>query len=226
VPPADYDVAIVGYGPTGVTLANLLGMPGVAVVVLEREAGLLPLPRAVPFDGKVMRVFETVRLAAEVAARIRPSAGMRYVNTVGQIMIERKAAPGTGPHGRAQNYLFHQPDLENARRAGVRRFPGVEVLTSTEVSAVSQDEHCARLDAGPRAFTARYAVGCDGARSLVRQAIGSGALRPRPSPALAGRGRGAGTRCRPARADGAVLQSRARRLSSRSRGIAGAGRSC
>lgn len=50
-----YDVAIVGYGPTGATLANLLGLQGVSVAVLERE--LVLQPRAVHFDGEVMRVF-------------------------------------------------------------------------------------------------------------------------------------------------------------------------
>ena len=34
----DYDVAIIGYGPVGAALANLLGMSGLKVAVLEREA--------------------------------------------------------------------------------------------------------------------------------------------------------------------------------------------
>ncbi|WP_327118156.1 FAD-dependent monooxygenase [Nocardia sp. NBC_01730] len=34
---ADYDVVVVGLGPTGLTLANLLGRRGVSVLVLERE---------------------------------------------------------------------------------------------------------------------------------------------------------------------------------------------
>ena len=33
-----WDVAIVGYGPAGATLANLLGQYGLSVLVLEREA--------------------------------------------------------------------------------------------------------------------------------------------------------------------------------------------
>jgi len=35
---AEYDVAVIGYGPTGVTAANLLGAAGLRVVVLERDA--------------------------------------------------------------------------------------------------------------------------------------------------------------------------------------------
>ena len=52
-----YDVAIVGFGPTGATLANLLGLCGLRVALLERERGIPRLPRAVHFDGEVMRIF-------------------------------------------------------------------------------------------------------------------------------------------------------------------------
>ena len=56
----DTDVVIVGYGPVGATLANLLGLRGVRTVVLEREHSAYHLPRAVHFDDEVMRIFETV----------------------------------------------------------------------------------------------------------------------------------------------------------------------
>lgn len=44
---SDYDVAVVGYGPTSMTLAALLGR---RLVVLERYSGLYNLPRAACFD--------------------------------------------------------------------------------------------------------------------------------------------------------------------------------
>ncbi len=58
------DVAIVGLGPTGATLANLLGLCGLSVLVLERETAIYDLPRAVHFDDEVMRVFQTVGVAS------------------------------------------------------------------------------------------------------------------------------------------------------------------
>jgi 3-(3-hydroxy-phenyl)propionate hydroxylase len=45
-----YDVAIVGCGPVGALAANLLGRAGLRTVVIERETGLHPLPRAVHLD--------------------------------------------------------------------------------------------------------------------------------------------------------------------------------
>ena len=44
------EVVIVGLGPTGATLANILGGYGINVLVLEREESIYPLPRAVHFD--------------------------------------------------------------------------------------------------------------------------------------------------------------------------------
>src|SRR5215831_1068444 len=63
----DYDVAIVGYGPTGMTLAALLGQLGRRVVVLERYAGLYNLPRAACFDDEIMRTFQKLGLVAEIS---------------------------------------------------------------------------------------------------------------------------------------------------------------
>jgi 3-(3-hydroxy-phenyl)propionate hydroxylase len=169
-----YDVAVVGYGPTGATLANLLGMQGLEVAVLEREPDLLPLPRAVHFDGEVMRIFETAGLATELLPKLRPSGGMRYVNTRGVIMIERKPAGEIGPHGWANNYLFHQPDLEYTLRAGAERHPNVHVFKQHDVVALSQTNEHVVLETSRNSVRARWVVGCDGARSIVRQAIGSG----------------------------------------------------
>ena len=165
-----YDIAVVGFGPTGATLANLLGLQGYKVAVLERDAEPSPLPRAVHFDGEMMRVFETAGLATELLGVIRPSGGIRHVNTAGQIMIERKPALGTGPHGWATNYLFHHPHLEAALRRGAERFADVFY---DEVRSIHQTVDSVQLETKSRVIKAKWAVGCDGARSMVRQAIGS-----------------------------------------------------
>jgi NADPH-dependent 2,4-dienoyl-CoA reductase/sulfur reductase-like enzyme len=46
-PLQEREVAIVGAGPVGLMVANLLGLAGVRVVVFERNKGLLGLPRAI-----------------------------------------------------------------------------------------------------------------------------------------------------------------------------------
>jgi 3-(3-hydroxy-phenyl)propionate hydroxylase len=155
------DVAIVGCGPVGALLANLLGQAGLAVDVYDREREIHPLPRAVHFDGEVMRVFQAAGLAEPIARLARSTShGMHFVNAEGRTLMIRRGIDGPGPHGWAGNWYFHQPLLEQTLRTGLARFANVRVYLGHGVASVDE------LDA-------RYVVGCDGARSLVRQAIGS-----------------------------------------------------
>jgi 3-(3-hydroxy-phenyl)propionate hydroxylase len=155
------DVAIVGCGPVGALLANLLGQAGLAVDIYDLDREIHPLPRAVHFDGEIMRIFQSAGLADEVAAAVRPSSkGMHFVNGDSRTLMIRRGIEGPGPHGWAGNWYFHQPVLERVLREGLKRFANVRVHLGHEVASVDD------LDA-------RYVVGCDGARSLVRQSIGS-----------------------------------------------------
>ena len=53
------DVAIVGYGPVGKTLALLLAKKGWKVEVFEKFPQPYPLPRAIVFDDEVARIFQS-----------------------------------------------------------------------------------------------------------------------------------------------------------------------
>ena len=155
------DVAIVGCGPVGALLANLLGQAGLAVDIYDREREVYPLPRAVHFDGEIMRIFQSVGLADRIAAATRPSPyGARYEEPSGRTLMIRRGTEGPGPHGWSGSWYFHQPVLEEILREGLSRFANVRVHLGRDVGSVDE------LDA-------RYVVGCDGARSLVRRAIGS-----------------------------------------------------
>ena len=158
---ASRDIAIVGLGPVGATLANLLGRLGLRVDVFERDRAAYALPRAVHFDDEVMRVFQAVGLAEEIAAGTHVSPGTLFVDREGRIMLDWSRQMEEGPQGWHESYRFHQPTLESVLRAGLERFPGVRVRLGHEVG-------------DPEALDARYVVGCDGARSGVRAAIGGG----------------------------------------------------
>ncbi|RZI76086.1 MAG: bifunctional 3-(3-hydroxy-phenyl)propionate/3-hydroxycinnamic acid hydroxylase [Variovorax sp.] len=175
-----HDVAIVGLGPTGATLANLLGAAGLSVIVLEKEAGIFPLPRAIHFDGEVLRILQAAGLRDQALAIARPGEqGMHFVNGAGETMLIRGGAAALGPHGCANNYYFHQPELEAVLRAGLARYPAVSLRLRHEVLAVAQDADSAALtvrdlDGGHTSTVrARFVIGCDGARSPVRQHMGS-----------------------------------------------------
>ena len=174
------DVAIIGFGPAGATLANLLGQTGLNVVVLEKEAAIYPLPRAIHFDGEVMRIFQSVGLRREVEGISRAGLkGMHFVNAEGETLLIRGGTTAMGPHGCASNYYFHQPELERVLREGLQRFENVRICLQHSVLDIKQqpDHACLQVQDSSNDTTyeinARYVVGCDGARSLVRKILGS-----------------------------------------------------
>ena len=58
-----YPIVIAGAGPTGLTLANLLGVYGVDCLVLERNASTVHEPRAVSIDDESLRTMQAIGLA-------------------------------------------------------------------------------------------------------------------------------------------------------------------
>jgi 3-(3-hydroxy-phenyl)propionate hydroxylase len=179
-----HDVAVVGYGPVGAVLANLLGQAGLDVVVVEPALDVYHLPRAAHFDDEVMRVFQGIGLADAVLPHTTPVLGMDFVTAEGEVLFGFASADRPKRHGWEPGYLFHQPGLERALRAGVERFPTVEVHLGHEVvdldpsptAAPDSVELLVREVATDTEHTvaARFVVGCDGARSFVRRSLGIG----------------------------------------------------
>jgi 3-(3-hydroxy-phenyl)propionate hydroxylase len=174
------DVVIVGYGPVGATLANLLGLRGAKTLVLEREPSVYHLPRAVHFDDEVMRIFETAGLSRTIEPGVTLSPGMRFIDRDGKLLVDWSRPPQTTPSGWPPSFRFHQPTLEKILRDGLKRWPCVSAKTRSDVFALDEDADGVRvrfedLDSGRLlSCRAKYVVGCDGARSLVRRFMGAG----------------------------------------------------
>ena len=83
---APYDVVIVGYGPTGMLAALLLGRAGHSVAVLERYTTLYNLPRVGIVHDDVLRMFQEVAIAETIrpATFFLPTRSRRTRRTAGR----------------------------------------------------------------------------------------------------------------------------------------------
>ena len=169
------DVLIVGAGPTGLTLANLLGGMGVGVTLVERNKGTVTEPRAVSIDDESMRTMQAAGLAAKVQAITARGYGSIYKGPDGRPFA--RVMPQARDYGFDKRNAFEQPQLEAVLRDGLARYGCVEPLFSTELAGFEQ--HADRVDftlRGPdgaeRRGTARYLVAADGARSGIRKSLG------------------------------------------------------
>ena len=168
-----YDVVIVGLGPTGATLANLLALCGLKLLVLEREPALYKLPRAVHFDDETMRVFQTVGVADALSEKVRINPGMRFVDGHGNVILDWPRPQAVTDQGWHASYRLHQPDLDKLLRDALSHYENCTVLTGASLTGATdrQDlvDFCYDHRGEAVEASTAYLVGCDGANSTVRQ---------------------------------------------------------
>jgi 2-polyprenyl-6-methoxyphenol hydroxylase-like FAD-dependent oxidoreductase len=189
------DVAIIGGGPVGLTLAMDLAGRGIRVVVLEqRERGEPPSVKCNHVAARSMELFRRLGVARKLRDAGLPADypnDIAYRTTmVGRelsripIPCRRDRYTATGgpdtwwptpepPH--RINQIFLEPILFDHAAT----VPGITILNRVCFEDLAQDEsgvtaHARHLDSGETvSISARYLIGCDGGRSEVRRAIGA-----------------------------------------------------
>ncbi|WP_017524473.1 bifunctional 3-(3-hydroxy-phenyl)propionate/3-hydroxycinnamic acid hydroxylase [Pusillimonas noertemannii] len=170
-------VAIVGAGPIGLTLANLLSTYGVPVVLLEKNSTTVQQPRAISIDDESLRTLQVAGLADEMLKLCALDYGSVYLDTRRRPFA--KVSPSTAEFGYPRRTAFSQPQLEALLREGLDRFGTVDARFGHEVTHLQQNESGAVLQvraANGAQYTlhAHYVAACDGGRSPLRHMLDIG----------------------------------------------------
>jgi len=176
----DADVIISGGGPVGMGLAIELGQRGISVIVVERYPELQPVPKGQNLTQRTMEHFQAwgIEEAVRNARTVRSDYGIGGLTTYRTLLsdythdwLQRELVR---PYYAADNERLPQYQTEAVMRTRVAELPSVEVLYGWQVEDVSQDPDgvelaiAERKGEGRRTVRARYAVGCDGSRSILR----------------------------------------------------------
>lgn len=167
----DHDVLIVGAGPVGLTLANMLGAEGVRTRVVEERPTLIDYPRGVGLDDESLRTFQSIGLVDRILPHTNPDQIMRFVDGRRRLLAE--IAPTDTSFGWPKRNGFVQPMVDAELLAGLDRHPSVEISWNTPMTACADAGSHVEVTLGDGStVTARYLVGCDGGRSATRRQMG------------------------------------------------------
>jgi 2-polyprenyl-6-methoxyphenol hydroxylase-like FAD-dependent oxidoreductase len=160
-----HEVLIVGAGPTGLTLAGELALAGIDVAVLERrENQAIAGSRASGLHPRTLEVFDQRGIAERFVAQ-----GTKY-----PVVLFAGATLGIGDVPSRHNYwlALWQEKIEQTLAEWVIGLK-VPIYYGEELTSFTQDDAAVDVNLRDgRTLRAKYLVGCDGGRSLVRRQAG------------------------------------------------------
>ncbi|OBB55875.1 3-(3-hydroxyphenyl)propionate hydroxylase [Mycobacterium sp. 852013-51886_SCH5428379] len=164
------DVVIVGAGPVGLTLANILGGQGVSTLVVEERDTLIDYPRGVGLDDEALRTFQSIGLVDAVLPHTVPNQILRFFDGNRRLLAEM--APPDARFGWPKRNGFVQPMVDAELLVGLDRFSHVEVHWGQKMLSCRETAEGVSVELAGETVQARYLVGCDGGRSATRRLMG------------------------------------------------------
>ena len=172
-----YDVAIVGFGPTGAIAAGLLGKKGIRTFVCDKLHDVYDKPRAIALDHEISRVFQQMGVGKKIKEFLEPFTDSVYYGVDGQVIKRMSTVAAPYPLAHTPSVVFTQPPVEKILREYAASHPAVTVKLGLTLTDLTQDRDHATLtlqnEAGQQShIKAKYVLGCDGASSAVRSLVG------------------------------------------------------
>lgn len=171
------EVAILGAGPVGLTIANYLSKQGVQVTVIEQLDSLIDYPRAIGIDDESLRTIQSLGLVDQVLPHTTPNHAMRFLTPKGRCFADIQ--PLTREFGFSRRNAFIQPQVDNVLLQGLNQYDKTQVLFSRQLAEFHQDADGITLniqdkDGHQETVKAQYLIACDGGNSVVRRSLNIG----------------------------------------------------
>jgi 2-polyprenyl-6-methoxyphenol hydroxylase-like FAD-dependent oxidoreductase len=172
------DVMIIGAGPTGLSLATQLVRYGIDFAIVEKNDSVTPYSKAIGVHARTLEIYEQIGLA-EKAVEQGTIAGKGRLIVDGEVRGEidfSHIGEGLSPYP----YVLMLEQSKNERLLyEYLRAHGKDVYWKTELEDFTSNDSnvTARVrtaDGESVTVDAKYLVGCDGSKSLVRHALGVG----------------------------------------------------
>jgi 2-polyprenyl-6-methoxyphenol hydroxylase-like FAD-dependent oxidoreductase len=163
----EHEVVIAGGGPTGMMLAAELALAKVDVAVVERRPDhMLAGSRAGGFHSRTIEVLDQ----RGVADRFLAEGQVAQASMIGTTVLDMSDFPTRHPYSLG----IWQNKIERIMAAWIAALP-VQIHYGCEVRSFTQDDTGVDVECSDgRSLRARYLVGCDGGRSVIRKAAGIG----------------------------------------------------
>jgi 2-polyprenyl-6-methoxyphenol hydroxylase-like FAD-dependent oxidoreductase len=170
------DVLIIGAGPTGLSLASQLVRYGVDFIILHKKEGVTPYSKAIGVHARTLEIYEQIDLAQRAVSE-GTIAGKGRLLVDGEVRGEidfSNVGEGLSPYPFV--LLLEQSKNERLLYEYLRAH-GKEVHWKTELIDFTQSDSGVRAQVGAvngesSTIEAKYIVGCDGPKSLVRHTLG------------------------------------------------------
>ena len=161
----DHAVVIAGGGPTGMMLAAELALAKVDVAIVERRPDhLLGSSRAGGFHARTIEVLDQRGVADRFLAEGQVAQAAMLATTV----LDMSDFPTRHPYSLG----IWQNQIERIMAAWIAELT-VHIYYGREVTGFAQDDTGVDVELpGDQSLRARYLVGCDGGRSVIRKAAG------------------------------------------------------
>lgn len=164
------EVLIIGAGPTGLALANLLGQRGIQVMLADERTETIAYPRAVGIDDDSLRLMQQIGIIEEIRPHIIEHHSMRILNGKGKELAHFNA-PGK-PNGYTRKNAFHQGEIDTAMAQAALANPNVDFRLGVHVEDFAQDADAVTAKVGNSRVRAGWVVSCEGGRASLRKWLG------------------------------------------------------